>query len=126
MIRVLLALAVLASAPAAHAVVLVHAETGDVIPSRVAQRVRQELWLEDVAPQQDERLASFRIKVELTNASPESIRFAPPPPPPATAHPPVFPGVTFQDLGSDYNTLFVAAALPPGGHLDVTPPRFTP
>src|SRR5436853_7786965 len=98
----------------AQAIVAVRVEQG--CPGAVASPppVRLEVFL-DPGPgnHEDEQLNRFQVKLDLFNASPDGIHFggfeASGP-----GFPPVFPGVALQDLGSDFDTIFVSAALPPG------------
>ena len=111
-----LSLIILGAAPA-EAVVVARVELRIGLPD--GQPIAPEVFL-DPGPDdsQNERLASFQIKLDLSNSSPDGVRFAGTTAP--VQHPPVFPGVPLQDLGSDYDTLFVSAALPPGEGRDVT------
>jgi hypothetical protein len=120
----LLAAVMLCCASSTRAALVVNVEqrtaVGGTFP--VARQIPLQVYL-DPGPVdiEDERLAGFRLKLELGNAQPDGVRFSLPPGPPSPAHPPVFPGVGFMDLGSDYNTIFVSAALPPGEGVNVTP-----
>ena len=108
---------------AAHAVLLVRIERKDAGPAATPEHVPVEVYLEpgegDI---EDERLASFRLKVDLFDGHPDRFRFILPPGPTAFRQP-VFPGMELVDLGSDYDTIFVSASLPPGQGVDVSYPR---
>lgn len=121
---IILAAIVLSWVSAARAALVVNVEQTTAIGGTfpVVRQIPLQVYL-DPGPVdiEDERLASYRLKLELGNASPDGVRFALRPGPSSAANPPVFPGVELMDLGSDYNTIFVSAALPPGQGVNVTP-----
>ena len=119
--RLLLCSIILFHVQAAHGVLLVQIDRPNAVPTGAPQQIPVDIVLDPGAGDtQNERLASFRLKVDLFDGRPDGFRFILPPRPTAFPHPPVFPGVEFVDLGSDYDTIFVSASLPPGQEVDVT------
>ena len=107
----------LAFVPAAHAVLTLRVE--HILAGPDESPADMEVFL-DPGPGDtiNERLNSFRIKIDLHNASPTGVRFDGVLPPDFFR--PLWPDVTLQDLGSDYDTIFVSASLPAGEGRDVT------
>ena len=117
----LLCSVLLLQATAAHAVIVVQIEQRIVGPRDTVQHVPLEVYLDPGPLDPDnERLASFHLKVDLLGGRPDGFQFILPPGPTSPSHPPAFPGVELVDLGSDYDTIFVSASLPPGQGVDVT------
>jgi hypothetical protein len=107
-------LVVLSAAPA-HAAFSVRAET--TFLSRPETTLEVFLDVRDTTG--DDRLNRFQLKLELEGGSPDGLHFLPGARQPIY-RPSLFPGVQFQDLGSDFDTLFVAGALPAGQGADLT------
>jgi hypothetical protein len=107
-------LVVLSAAPAAHAVFDV---TAEITFLRRPETTLEVFLYPDT--EEDDRLNRFQLKLELEGGSPDGLHFSPVPRQ-TVFHQSLFPGVQFQDLGSDFDTLFVAAALPAGQGADVT------
>ena len=122
------ALAVLALAffpAAASALVQVNVGRVDVVPNRADQIVSFEVFATNADASENERLNAFTIALEASNFSPTGIRFVVPPVDPGsgtipfdvpTENPYVFgayPGNGPVDPTgqSDYNTVFLSAAL---------------
>jgi hypothetical protein len=108
-------LVVVSAAPAAQAVI------GVETPTTFLRRPETtlEVYLDERNTTGDDRLNRFQLRLELEGASPNGLHFSPVPRE-TVNNAPLFPGVQFQDLGSDFDTLFVAGALPAGQGVDVT------
>jgi hypothetical protein len=111
----LIVLVVLSAAPAAYAALGVSAD----ITFLRRPETTVEVFLEPRDTTGDDRLNRFQLKLEMEGGSPGGLHFSPAPRE-TVGHPSLFPGVQFQDLGSDFDTLFVGGALPAGQGVDVT------
>ena len=79
--------------------------------------IQLEVFLYPDSPE-DDRLNRFQVKLDLEDGRPDGLHFSGAVQ--STRRPPLFPGVPLQDLGSDADTLFIGASLPPGQGADVT------
>ena len=111
----LIVLLVISAAPAAHAAFGVESHT--TFLSRPETTL--EVFLDERDTTGDDRLNRFQLRLEMEGGSPGGLRFSPVPRQ-TVNNAPLFPGVEFQDLGSDFDTLFVAGALPAGQGADLT------